>query len=372
MYYKNYKFNKNRILDSLININWLIISILLILFIVGCTVIYSASGGSFYPLVEKHIYKFIFSLIILFFICCINYEFFKSCSYYFYLLSIFLLLFLVFFGTENSGSQRWINLGFFSLQPSEFAKITLILAISKYYSDVTHLGDNSLIKVIIPVLLIAIPFIIIVNQPDLGTSILLLANGISLIIIAGISLWFILLGLFLFLISIPIIWSILFDYQKQRILTFLNPEGDPLGSGYHIAQSKIAIGSGGFTGKGFMQGSQSQLEFIPEIHTDFVFSVFSEEFGYLGALVIVFLYLYLFIYGLLSCYKALHTYDKLVIFGLTINFFLYFLINISMVIGLVPVVGVPLPIISYGGSSMLAIMISFGIIERININRRLH
>ena len=372
MYYKHKKFDKSRILDKLLNINWFIISTLFFLFIIGCFVIYSASGGSFYPLVEKHVYKFIFSLIILFFICCINYEFLKSCSYIFYLLSIFLLVLLFFFGTENTGSQRWINLGFFSLQPSEFAKITLILAISKYYSEVTHLKDNSFIKVIIPVLLIIIPFLMIVNQPDLGTSILLFANGISIIIISGISLWFILLGLFLFLISVPIMWSILFDYQKKRILTFLNPEGDPLGSGYHIAQSKIAIGSGGFTGKGFMQGSQSQLEFIPEIHTDFVFSVFSEEFGYLGALVIIILYLFLFIYGLISCYKALHIYDKLVIFGLTINVFLYFLINISMVIGLVPVVGVPLPIISYGGSSMLAIMISFGIIERINISRKLN
>jgi rod shape determining protein RodA len=372
MKYKKNTFEKENFFYNFININWSIISVLFILFILGCFVIYSASGGSFYPLVEKHIYKFIFSLIVLFFICCINYELLKSCSYYFYLLNIILLIYLVFFGTENSGSQRWINLGFFSIQPSEFAKISLILAISKYYSDVKYLRDNSIIKVIIPVLLIIIPFIIIVSQPDLGTSILLVTNGISLIIISGISYWFILLGLFLFIISIPVIWSILFDYQKQRILTFLNPEGDPLGSGYHIAQSKIAIGSGGFTGKGFMQGSQSQLEFIPEIHTDFVFSVFTEEFGYLGALVIVILYLFLFIYGLISCYKASHIFEKLVIFGLTVNLFLYFLVNISMVIGLIPVVGVPLPIISYGGSSMLAVMISFGIIERINLNRRLN
>ncbi len=371
MKYNSNKFNQRKSYDTFININWILIAVIFLLFITGCTVIYSASGASFFPLVEKHIYKFIFSLTVLFFICFINYEFIKSFSYYFYLLSIISLIILIFFGTESSGSNRWINLGFFSLQPSEFAKVTLILAISKYYSDVSHLKNSSIIKIIIPVLLVIIPFLIIANQPDLGTSILLLANGISLIIISGISIWFILLGLVLFLISIPVIWSLLFDYQKQRILTFLNPEGDPLGSGYHIAQSKIAIGSGGFTGKGYMNGSQSQLEFIPEIHTDFVFSVFSEEFGYMGAIIIVALYFYLFMYGFMSCYKANNIYDKLIIFGLTINLFFYFLINISMVIGLVPVVGVPLPIISYGGSSMLAIMISLGIIERINLHRRL-
>ena len=372
MNYKSNKLHNRKVYAKFININWMVISIIFLLFLLGCIVIYSASGGNFYPLVEKHVYKFIFSLIILFFLCCLNYEFFKSYSYYYYLLSIFFLVLLIFFGSESSGSNRWLNLGFFSLQPSEFAKVTLILAISKYYSDVTHLKNNSIIKLIIPMFLITVPFLIILNQPDLGTSILLLLNGISLIILSGVSVWFILFGLVIFLISVPVIWSLLFDYQKQRILTFLNPEGDPLGSGYHIAQSKIAIGSGGFTGKGYMKGSQSQLEFIPEIHTDFVFSVFSEEFGYLGALIIVILYLFLFIYGLMSCYKASNIYDKLTIFGLSMNFFLYFFINISMVIGLVPVVGVPLPIISYGGSSMLAVMISFGIIENINLNRRLN
>ena len=170
------------------------------------------------------------------------------------------------------------------------------------------------------------------------------------------------------MLAIPVAWQFLFDYQKNRILTFLNPDVDPLGSGYHISQSKIAIGSGGFTGKGYMQGSQSQLEFIPEIHTDFVFSVFAEEFGLVGAVILIILYSYLFIYGLISCYRAREIYEKLVIFGLTMNIFLYFLINISMVIGLVPVVGVPLPIVSYGGSSMLAVIISLGIIEKININ----
>ena len=195
---------------------------------------------------------------------------------------------------------------------------------------------------------------------------------LSIIIVSGINIWLIVIGFIILISLIPITWNLLHNYQQNRILTFLNPENDPLGSGYHIAQSKIAIGSGGFTGKGYMQGSQSQLEFIPEIHTDFVFSILSEEFGFLGSTIIILLHFYLFYYGMKSSFYANNEFDKLVVFGLTINYFFYFLINISMVIGLVPVVGVPLPIISYGGSSMLAIIISFAIIQKINIKRKIN
>ena len=285
-------------------------------------------------------------------------------------MTIILLISLIFLGLESDGSKRWISFNSFSIQPSEFAKIALVLAISKYYSEVTYIKNHSFIKSIFPIILILLPFFLIVNQPDLGTSLLLLANGLSIIIVSGISIWLIIIGIMLFLSLIPVTWNLLHNYQKDRILTFLYPENDPLGGGYHIAQSKIAIGAGGFTGKGYMQGSQSQLEFIPEIHTDFVFSIFSEEFGFIGSVIIILLHLYLFFYGLKSSFYANNEFDKLVVFGLTINYFLYFMINISMVIGLVPVVGVPLPIISYGGSSMLAIIISFAIIQKINTNRK--
>ncbi len=363
-----YKDEKKHIFIVLKQINWFMFSILFILFVLGCMVLYSASGGDYSPLVKNHIIKFLFSLVVFFIICFINYKLIKDFSFYFYLLSIFLLVYLIFFGVESAGSKRWIELGLLSLQPSEFSKIFLILALSKYYEDLQHLSNRSILKIIFPILLILIPFTLIANQPDLGTSVLLLANGLCLIVLSGISIWLILIGLIMFMLAIPVAWQFLFDYQKNRILTFLNPDVDPLGSGYHISQSKIAIGSGGFTGKGYMQGSQSQLEFIPEIHTDFVFSVFAEEFGLVGAVILIILYSYLFIYGLISCYRAREIYEKLVIFGLTMNIFLYFLINIAMVIGLVPVVGVPLPIVSYGGSSMLAVIISLGIIEKININ----
>jgi len=334
--------NRNNFLQIMKAVNWDIIFILVLFFLTGCTVLYSASGGEVSLLVEKHIYKFLFSVLIFISICFLNYKFINKLSFISYLISIFLLIFLMFFGVESGGSKRWISLSFFSIQPSEFAKIFLVLALAKYYSEVSYIKNNSLIKSIFPLIFILIPFSLIVNQPDLGTSLLLVANGLSIIIISGISIWLIIIGLAIFISLIPLTWNLLHNYQQNRIITFLNPETDPLGSGYHIAQSKIAIGSGGFTGKGYMQGSQSQLEFIPEIHTDFVFSIFSEEFGFLGSIIIILLHLYLFFYGIKSSFYANNLFDKLVIFGLTINYFFYFLINISMVIGLVPVVGVPL------------------------------
>ena len=364
--------SKNKFLQNCKRINWEVICILFVFFLTGCAVLYSASGGDLNPLVKNHIIKFIFSSIVFIFILLISHKFIKSLSLYFYLISVASLIFLIFFGIESAGSKRWISLGFFSIQPSEFAKIFLVLAIAKYYSEVAYIKNNSLIKSLFPILLILVPFFLIVNQPDLGTSLLLMANGLSIIIVSGINVWLIVIGLIVFISLIPITWNLLHNYQQNRILTFLNPENDPLGSGYHIAQSKIAIGSGGFTGKGYMQGSQSQLEFIPEIHTDFVFSILSEEFGFLGSTIIILLHFYLFYYGMKSSFYANNEFDKLVVFGLTINYFFYFVINISMVIGLVPVVGVPLPIISYGGSSMLAIIISFAIIQKININRKIN
>ena len=373
MNYLQFKLSKkNNLLQILKSISWDVIFILFLFFLTGCTVLYSASGGELSPLVKNHVIKFIFSSIVFILILFINYTYIKKVSFAFYIINICLLVFLIFFGVESAGSKRWINFSFFTIQPSEFVKIFLVLAIAKYYSEVTYIKNNSLIKIIFPILLILVPFFLIVNQPDLGTSLLLLANGLSIIIVSGISIWLIILGFIIFISLIPITWNLLHSYQQNRILTFLNPENDPLGSGYHIAQSKIAIGSGGFTGKGYMQGSQSQLEFIPEIHTDFVFSIFSEEFGFLGSVIIILLHLYLFFYGLKSSFHAKNEFDKLVVFGLTINYFLYFFINISMVIGLVPVVGVPLPIISYGGSSMLAVITSFAIIQNINTYRKLN
>lgn len=348
------------------NINWFIFSILLILFILGSLILYSASGGEFSPLVKAHIIKFILCLIVFFIIYLVDIEIIFKNSYVIYFLSIITLIMLFFIGLESGGSQRWLRLGFFNLQPSELGKIALTLALARYYSDFHHVDNNSVKKLIIPLLMILFPFFLIVNQPDLGTGILLLISGLLMILVSGLGIRLVFLGLISLSLLTPLVWNYLYDYQKQRIITFLSPENDPLGSGYHIAQSKIAIGSGGFFGKGYMKGSQSQLEFIPEIHTDFIFSVFSEEFGFLGSLIVILLYLTLLLYCLFSSYKSNNNFARFTIFGLSMNFFMYCIINISMVIGLVPVVGVPLPLLSFGGSAMLTVMISFGLIMSFN------
>ena len=358
------KYDKEKyyILETLKNINWGICLILAMLTAIGCITLYSVSGGIFSQLVKSHITKFFFSLLVFFIFCFFKKNIIYNYSYYFYLLTTLLLILVIFLGLESAGSRRWLDLGLYTIQPSELAKIGLILALSKYYSDFKQVQNNSVLKVLIPFFLILIPFYLILNQPDLGTSLLLLFIGISIVFISGISFILVSLGILSFSFAIPLIWGQLYDYQKRRILTFLNPENDPLGSGYHIAQSKIAIGSGGFWGKGYMKGSQSQLQFIPEIHTDFVFSIFSEEFGFFGSILIITLYITIIFYGIIKSFSAADHFNKLVIFGLTVNIFLYFIVNISMVIGLIPVVGVPLPLVSFGGSAMLATMISFGII----------
>ena len=352
------------------NINWIIFSILITLVLLGAIILYSASGGSFHPLVKAHLIKFSFCLLIFLIVYLIDIEAVFNNSYIIYCLSIFSLLLIFFIGLDSGGSQRWLRLGFFNLQPSEIAKVSLTLALARYYSDFRHINNNSFLKLIIPLILIFLPFFLIINQPDLGTGILLLTCGFFMILLSGLGLKLVILGVLSLALLIPVTWNYLYDYQKKRIITFLNPESDPLGSGYHIAQSKIAIGSGGFWGKGYMQGSQSQLEFIPEIHTDFIFSVFSEEFGLFGSILIILLYTVLVIYCLLSSYRSSNNFAKLAIFGLTMNFFLYLIINISMVIGIVPVVGVPLPLLSYGGSAMLTVMISFGLIMNFNTREK--
>ena len=358
------KFNHDtfHFISKLKNINWFIFFIILILAFIGCATLYSVSGGIFSFLVKSHLIKFCFSLSIFFIIFFLGKNIIYNFSYFFFFFTLFLLFILIFFGTESAGSKRWLDLGLFTIQPSEISKIGLILALSRYYNDFKQVKNSSIFKIIISVLMVLLPFYLIIKQPDLGTGVLLLFIGLSIIFVSGISFTLIFFGTLLSSFAIPLIWGQLYDYQKRRILTFLNPESDPLGSGYHIAQSKIAIGSGGFFGKGYMNGSQSQLQFIPEIHTDFIFSIFSEEFGFFGSSIIILLYAFIIVYGLLQCLKTENYYNKLVIFGLTINIFLYFIVNISMVIGLLPVVGVPLPLVSFGGSAMLAAMISLSII----------
>lgn len=266
------------------------------------------------------------------------------------------------------GAQRWLDLGVFQLQPSELMKITLILALARYFHG-TALEDIRTIKAsLIPIGMIIIPTALILKQPDLGTALMLIFAGGAMLFLAGVQLWkFICVGI-LGAISVPILWSFLHDYQKQRVLTFLNPENDPLGAGYHIMQSKIALGSGGLFGKGFLEGTQSRLNFLPEKQTDFIFTVLSEEFGFVGSLILLTFFALIILYGFIITVRCTNFFGKFLAFGLTTNFALYVFINVGMVMGLLPVVGVPLPLVSYGGTAMLTLMMAFGLIQCVHIN----
>lgn len=269
----------------------------------------------------------------------------------------------------GKGSQRWIDLGFMNLQPSEFMKIALVMALARYFhclSDEETVQLKSLIK---PIILIVMPVVLVLRQPDLGTTILIVAGGIAILFAAGVRMWLFVLSIIALIPAGYGAWQFLKPYQKQRVLTFLDPEKDPLGAGYHIIQSKIALGSGGVYGKGFIQGTQSQLNFLPEKHTDFIFTVIAEELGLMGGLSLLGLYFILLSYSMIVSISVKSQFGRLLILGMVFTFFLYLFINIAMVMGLVPVVGVPLPLVSYGGSAMLTLMVGFGLIFSSAIHR---
>ncbi len=288
-----------------------------------------------------------------------------------FILGILMLIAVLLFGHVGKGAQRWLDLGFIKFQPSEIMKLIVPIMIAWFVSQ-----DNLPVRlktILLAFILVLIPTLLIAKQPDLGTSLLIASSGIFVIFLAGASWRLILVCFGLASAFVPILWMFLMKpYQKQRVMTFLNPEQDPLGSGYHIIQSKIAIGSGGIEGKGWLKGTQSQLEFLPERHTDFIFSVFSEEFGLIGVAVLLSVYLFVVMRGLWIAVNAQHAFTKLLAGSLTLTFFVYVFVNIGMVSGLLPVVGVPLPLVSYGGTSMVTLMLGFGILMAISTHRRFH
>ena len=267
------------------------------------------------------------------------------------------------------GAQRWINLGFFQLQPSELMKISLVLALARYFHGLTVEETGRIPLLVPPLLMVLAPAALVLRQPDLGTALLLIAGGGVIFWLAGVRVWKFALILGAALAIIPIGWQFLRDYQKNRVLTFLNPENDPLGAGYHITQSKIALGSGGLFGKGYMLGSQSHLNFLPEKQTDFIFTMLGEEFGLVGGLALLLLYTMVIMYGYVIALRCRNQFGRLVAIGITSTFFLYVFINIAMVMGLIPVVGVPLPLVSYGGTVMMTILVSFGLLMSVSIHR---
>ena len=343
---------------------------IIILSAISLVVMYSTDGGEILYHTKSHFIKLVTFFLLMLVISFFNIKIWHLFSYVFYVLIIFLLIWVAFYGIKVSGSQRWMNLYFIVLQPSELMKIAIILCLAKYYHRLKIDNVNSFTSIIIVLTIILIPVMLVVSQPDLGTSILIALSGLIILWLGGVKIKYFFYSFFTFLITLPFIISFLKPYQKLRILTFLDPDRDPLGAGYQIIQSKIAIGSGGLEGKGFLKGTQSYLDFLPEKHTDFIFTLFSEEFGFLGSIVLLIIYSIIIIRIIRIGTISRSNFAKLFCFGYAFAIFIYIVVNLSMVLGLVPIVGSPLPIMSYGGSSMLATMIGFGIVLSAKINHK--
>jgi len=367
-------FNQNNFYSSafakLQSINYPLLGLIITLFFVGLAALYSISNGDFNSWPLKHSQRFILGLIIFFLVIFFDLRLIFGYAYVIFFLSIISLAIIPFFGIESNGATRWINIAGISLQPSEFVKYTLILALAKYFHSINN--DSSFIKtLIIPLIITIVPVLLVITQPDLGTALIILLGGISLFWISGLNYKYFIAGVFSILCSLPVLWQYLKDYQKDRVLTFFNPERDPLGNGYHIMQSKIALGSGGIFGKGYMEGTQSHLNFLPEMQTDFIFTMLGEEFGFTGTLLLLLIYAALIMISIRLALKSRSLFSKYLSLGVCNVFFIYVFVNIGMVTGLLPVVGVPLPFISYGGSSMLAVMFGFGLLMNCYINRNI-
>lgn len=354
---------------KLVQLNWGMILLITLITLIGWGVLISAGGGDVHLWAFKQMIRFVFGFMILLTIALVDIRVWLHFSYFFYALSLLLLCGVEVLGFAGKGAERWIDLYIIQLQPSELMKIALVMALARYFHS--RPSPLSLHQLLFPLALIMIPVVLALRQPDLGTAMILLMVGGTLFFSAGVSLWVfgaVLIGAGA---SIPILWEFLYDYQKQRILTFFDPSQDSLGAGYHITQSKIALGSGGLWGKGYMQGTQASLNFLPEKQTDFIFTLLCEEWGFMGGSFLILLYILL----LTLCFRIILTtqnaFGKYIATGMTMTFFLYVFINIGMVMGLLPVVGVPLPLVSYGGTAMLTLLMGFGFLLNVGLYRNL-
>lgn len=361
--------DEKSLLYKVTHINWGFVLLICAIAGVGFLCLYSAAGGDFDPWASRQIQRFILGSFVMFGVAMISPRWWLRLSVPIYILGMILLLIVEIIGHTGGGAQRWINLGFMKLQPSEMMKIAVVMALARYFHAATIEDMRNLRFLIVPAIIIALPVSLVLLQPDLGTSLMIIMAGAGIFFVAGAPLYLFLTAGGLTLVSIPIAWQFLKEYQKKRVMTFLNPESDPLGSGYHITQSKIALGSGGIDGKGFMQGTQSHLNFLPEKQTDFIFTLWAEEWGFLGGVFLLAMLGFVFLYGHVIAFQCKHAFGRLMSFGLMLNFSLYVFINIAMVMGLIPVVGAPLPLVSYGGTAMLAVMISFGLMMSCSIHR---
>jgi rod shape determining protein RodA len=357
------------LLEKVRVLNWPFVLVVALVALTGYGVLYSAAGGAQEPWAWRHGVRFCVGLVVMLAIALIDIRLWYRAAYLIYGAAMIGLIAVEIAGQISMGAQRWIDLGLFQLQPSEVMKIALVLALARYFHS-AHLEDvGRPWHLLPPVALALVPAALVLEQPDLGTAIMLLSGAAALFFVAGVRWWKFALVIGSALAALPIIWQQLHDYQRQRVMTFLDPERDPLGAGYHIIQSKIALGAGGVWGKGFLQGTQSQLSFLPEKQTDFVFTMLAEEAGLVGALGLLFLFLVLTAYGVAFALRARSQFGRLLAIGIAITFFLYVIINIAMVTGLIPVVGVPLPLISYGGTAMMTVLVGFGLMLGVDIHR---
>ncbi len=352
------------------NIPFVPLILIFLISVFGICVLYSINSGHFYPWGMKQVIRLGLGALCLIIATSIPFSFWKKYAYIFYTMGVFLLVCVIVIGKVSMGAQRWITMFSFNFQPSEIMRIFIVLAIAKYFSNKTIVEIRYTIQLLVPLFIIATPMTLVLLQPDLGTSMMLFCVGVSLFFACGVQIWKFAIAFGSAIISTPILWNMLHNYQKDRILTFISPEKDPNGAGYHIIQSQIALGSGGFYGKGLLNGTQCQLNFLPEKQTDFVFAALGEELGFIGEIILIILYFVIIFYNSSVALRQKHKFQQIVVFGLNAMLFFYVFINIAMVCGILPVVGIPLPFFSYGGSAMVVLMFSQGIIFSADIEQR--
>ncbi len=358
------------IFEKLLEINWGLVLLIGLIAGVGFLMLYSVAGGSFYPWAGPQIVRFSLGLVLLVVIALVDIRVWMSLAYPAYSVALLLLIATTIMGKVGGlGAQRWIEFGPLQLQPSELMKISLVLALARFLHGLSVEDISKPLKLIIPLAMIGLPAFLVLIQPNLGTAIILLADGCSLLFLAGLSWWWIAPAFASVAAAVPIAWEFMHDYQKRRVMTFLNPENDALGAGWNISQAETALGSGGVAGKGFLHGTQSRLNFLPEKQTDFILPTLGEEFGFVGCLALLLLFGLVIGYGIRIAMSSRSQFGRLLAMGVTLNFFFYIMINASMVMGLIPVVGIPMPLVSYGGTAMLTVMAGFGLLMSVHVHR---
>ena len=359
------------VVDKLQEVNWGLVLLVTLVALAGIAMLYSVAGGHLQPWALSQLLKFLVGLFVLVAVATIDIRIWMSLAYPAYGVALLLLVAVTLMGTVGMGAQRWVSLGGFDLQPSELMKISLVLALARFLHGKSVEEVSKPLNLAMALSMILVPAVLVVLQPNLGTTLIIVADGCALLFLAGLSWWWIGPTLAAIAAAIPLTWEfLLHDYQRARVETFLDPGSDALGKGWNITQAKIAIGSGGLTGKGFLEGTQSRLNFLPEKQTDFIWTAVCEEFGFVGALALLILFGMILFYGVQTAMSARSQFARLLAMGVTLNFFFYIMINGLMVMGLIPVVGIPMPLLSYGGSAMLTVMFGFGLLMSVHIHRQ--